>query len=173
MIQLTYEPALDLFHGIFRFLRLRELLPEDRPIHRDHARIIDFYQLFPYRIDGIRLTQAHRRFRKLASEYANRRSYGEQPDDRLLFNRMEPIQVAALDTLAANNLIDAERWRLGEVVPTAGRVAPPLAARVEEANAADHDLVGFLHVLASEYNLTGSDGLKDRTGLMEHRQDAL
>src|SRR5258708_39376761 len=113
MIQLTYEPALDPFHAIFRFLRLRPLLSKDRPIHRDHARILDFYQLFPYHIDAIRLTQLHQRFRRLASEYATRRPYGEQPDDRLLFNRIEPMHVAALDTLAPNNLIDTAAWHLG------------------------------------------------------------
>jgi hypothetical protein len=71
MIQLTYEPALDPFHAIFRFLRLRPLLA--KPIHRDQAHILDFYQLFPYRVDAIRLTQPHRRFRRLTSEYATRR----------------------------------------------------------------------------------------------------
>jgi hypothetical protein len=172
MIQLTYEPAFDPFHGIFRFLRLC-LLIGDRPIHRDQARIVDFFQLFPYRIGAIRLTTAHRRFRQLALEYAIRRHYGEQPDDRLLFNRMEPMQIAALDTLAANGLIDPERWKLSEVVGTGRAIPPPLYSRLEEANAEEHELAEFLRVLATEYNLIGPNGLKDRTGLMEHRQDAL
>ncbi|WP_315766848.1 MULTISPECIES: ABC-three component system middle component 5 [unclassified Bradyrhizobium] len=173
VIQLTYEPALDPFHAIFRFLRLRRLIAKDRPIHRDHARILDFYQLFPYRVDAIRLKQPDRRFRRLASEFATRRPYGEQPDDRLLFNRMEPMQVAALDTLAANNLIDPERWKVGEVLATDQPVPPALAARLEEANYSEHDLADFLHILAVEYDLTGPNGLKARTGLMEHRQDAI
>ena len=173
MIQLTYEPAFDPFHAIFRFLRMRPLLSKDHPVPRDHARIIDFYWLFPYRIEGIRLAQPHRRFRKLAIEYSNRRPYGEQPDDRLLFNRMELIQVAALDTLAAHNLIEPEQWKLGEVVTTEKTIPGDLASRVEEANANEQDLAEFLRVLATEYELTGPSGLKDRTGLMEHRQDAL
>ena len=173
MIQLTYEPALDPFHAMFRFLRLRPLLSKDRPIHRDHARIIDFYQLFPFRIEGIRLEQPHRRFRKLASDYSSRRPYGEQPDDRLLFNRMEPMQIAALDTLASRHLIDVERWKLGEVVATDEEVPADLAYRVRAANTDDHQLAEFLRILATEYDLTGLKGLKDRTGLMEHRQDAL
>jgi hypothetical protein len=37
----------------------------------------------------------------------------------------------------------------------------------------DDGLEEFLRVLASEYNLAGSDGLKDRTGLLEYRHDAV
>ncbi len=83
------------------------------------------------------------------------------------------MQVAALDTLAANNLIDPERWKVGEVLATDQPVPPALAARLEEANYSEHDLADFLHILAVEYDLTGPNGLKARTGLMEHRQDAI
>src|SRR5262249_55290164 len=68
MIQLTYEPALDPYHTTFRFLRLRPVIAQHGPLHRDHARILDFYQLFPFRIAEIRLTPKHRKFRKLAEK---------------------------------------------------------------------------------------------------------
>jgi hypothetical protein len=172
MIQLTYEPALDPYHTAFRFLRLRPIIAQHGPLHRDHARILDFYQLFPFRINEIRLMPKHRRFRKLAETYASAKPYGEQPDSRLLFGRMEPIQVAALDTLAEQNIFSPARWQFNEVSTAEGPIAPELLARLREVHKQDEELEAFLRVLASEYNLAGSDGLKDRTGLLEYRHDA-
>jgi hypothetical protein len=173
MIQLTYEPALDPFHGVFRLLRLRPIASKHGPLARDHVRVLDFYQLFPYRIDGIRLMPQHRKYRRLASEYQTAAPYGGYPEDRFLFNRMEPMQIAAFDTLASLNLIDPARWHAGEVAATSELVPEELAVRIGAANDRDAQLEEFLGVLASEYRLTGANGLKDRTGLMEHRHDAV
>jgi ABC-3C biological conflict system middle component len=173
MAQLTYEPALDPFHAAYRLLRLRPIIAKHGPLHRDHVRILDFYQLFPFRIEGIRLTPQHRRYRKLALDYASIRPYGEQPDDRPLFSRMEPMQSTGLDTLAVNEFIDPERWSVGEVAATTTPLPTDLDARIKEANERDSKLEEFLDVLASEYELMGINGLKDRSGLMEHRYDAL
>ena len=90
MIRLTYEPAFDAFHAAFRASRIRPILRKDKPLHRDHVRIVDFYQLFPHRIKGIRLMPKHRKFHRLAEQYESRQPYGEQPDDKALFDRMEP-----------------------------------------------------------------------------------
>jgi hypothetical protein len=173
MIQLTYEPALDPFHAVYRVLRLRSIIANCGPLPRDHVRILDFYQLFPFCIDHIRLARQHRRFRKLASDYKAAAPYGDQPEDRILFNRMEPMQIAALETLATHGLIDPEQWNIGEVRTTESRIPEALAGRIEAANEHDRELHAFLSVLASEYNLTGVNGLKDRTGLMEYRHDAV
>jgi hypothetical protein len=173
MIQLTYEPAFDAFHAAFRTLRIRAILQKDKPLHRDHVRIIDFYQLFPHRIDGIRLMPQHRKYRRLAESYEGKKPYGEQPDDKLLFDRMEPLQLTAIDTLAAQNFIDRDRWKRGEVIATAKPLPVELSLRIAEANAADAELEAFLQILGSEYELGGTNGLKARTGLLEHRHDAL
>jgi hypothetical protein len=173
MIQLSYQPALDPFHTAFRALRL---LPTIRPIgrlHRDHVRILDFYLLFPFRIEGMRFAHRHRRFRRIAQEFEFRKPYGEQPEDSLMFSRMEPMQHAALETLAEKTLIDTEEWRAGYVAPTDQPLADELRDRVQTANAAESDLIELITALALEYELLGQNGLKDRTGLLEHRYDAV
>lgn len=173
MIQLTYEPALDPFHAVYRLLRLRSIIAQHGPLAKDHVRILDFYQLFPFRIDDIRLTPQHRRYRRLASDYKPAAPYGEQPEARALFNRMEPMQVAALDTLAAHRVLDPEQWNVDLVAATDTPTPESLLARVRAANDKDRQLYEFLGVLASEYDLTGVNGLKDRTSLMEYRHDAV
>jgi len=147
---------------------------ERKPLHRDHVRILDFYLLFPFRIEGIRLTPKHRKYRKLGSKYEMRKPYGDQPDeDGVLFNRMEPMQTAAAETLAARNFLCRSSLDVGIVEASRSHIPPQLASRVAAANEHDADLIEFLEVLAFEYELTGVNGLKDRTTLLDHRYDAV
>ena len=172
MIQLSYQPAFDPFHAVFRLLRLRETVLNGGPLHENHLKILDFYLLFPFRICGIRLRRGHRKFRRLATQYAAAKPYGDQPEDRVLFGRMNTMQTVALDTMSAKRLIDSKKYDLGTVVRTDTIIPDDLAVRVNEANMEGLDLVKFLGVLAREYELLGNDGLKSRSGLMEHRYDA-
>src|ERR1700733_15055520 len=173
MMQLSYQPAFDPYHAIYRFLRLRQSLLPKGTLHRDHFRILDFYLLFPFRIDAIKLKQAHRKFRRLARYFASSKPYGELPDDRLLLGRMDPLQSAAFETMAAKQLIDPKELEVGNITATDRAIPTELSERVETDNAAQKGLIDFLDVLATEYQLLGSDGLKDRTNLLEHRYDAL
>lgn len=172
VIQLTYQPAFDPFHATFRFLRLRQAVLNDASLPRDHLRILDFYLLFPFRVDDVRLFQRHRKFRKLAQQFAHTRPYGELPDDRVLFHRMGSIQGAALDTLANKRLLKADDYSRGLVSSTDEPLPSPLLAKVQELNAQQGELIEFLRALAAEYELLGPNGLKDRTGLLEHAYDA-
>lgn len=170
MIQLSYQAALDPFHALFRLLRLWPILSKG-PLPRETVRILDFYLLFPFRIGEIRIAKPHLRFKRLAKTYAHTKPYGEQPEGRAILNRMEPIQNAALNTLAASCFIDADRLLLGEVRVTNVPIPDDIASRVTAANSIQVDLMEFLGLLASDYNLLGPGGLKDRTGLLEHRYD--
>ncbi len=61
----------------------------------------------------------------------------------------------------------------GELVPTSKAIPDEIARRVTEINAIQQDLIKFLIVLAKEYDLSGPDGLKARTNLIEYRYDAI
>jgi hypothetical protein len=173
MIQLSYQAAFDPFHAMYRGLRILAATETTGSLLVDHARILDFYLLFPFRISEIRLTQQHRRFRRLAVAYQNSRPYGDQPDDAQLLYRMKPMQIAALETLAEKKIIDVQKWRSGSIVRTNESLPPALAVRVGEANATESDLMEAISALGSEYQLLGQNGLKDRTGLLEYRYDAV
>jgi ABC-three component (ABC-3C) system Middle Component 5 len=173
MIQLTFQPAFDPFHAVFRLLRLRPTIAVAGSLHRDHVRILDFYLLFPFKIDGIRLLPEDRKYRRLSSDYQAARTYGHQPGDQIVFNRMATMQTAAIETLAVRNMISRERLDVGHVEATSAPAPKELAVRVGAANERDAELMGFLAVLASRYALTGPDGLKARTNLLEYRYDAV
>lgn len=173
MTSLTFQPALDPFYGTFRFLRLRQVIQQWGPLLLDHARILDFYLLFPFQIRTIRLSQSHQKYKKLSDKYAYLKPYGDQLDPPVLFNRMEPIQFAALETLAARSFLDPRALSAGTVKATAQAMPQEVAMRVEEKNSEQIDLIEFLSILASSYELMGDDGLKARTRLSEYRYDAV
>jgi hypothetical protein len=173
MMQLSFQPAFDPFHTVFRFLRLNEIFSTKEILFPDQLRILDFYLLFPFRIDEIRLPNQHRAFKQIAKKYENVRPYGNLPEDNVLFRRMKPIQYTALETLADRNFLDKDLFFTGKVKAGGKNVPLPLLIRIQEINEIDRDLINFLKFLVQEYPFMGVDGLKHRTKLMEYRYDAV
>ena len=171
MMQLSYEPALDAYHATFRFLRIRERFATIS-VAVDIVRIVDFYLLFPQRLDSFRVLPNHRWLKKLGKTAA-RESYAKQPSDIVLFSRMEEIQLAALETLASAKFIIGAELEKGCFSNSGKRPTEPLWRMLQDANSAEDDLLDGLVVMATEYDLEGPNGLKARTGLMEFRYDAI
>ena len=171
-MHLTYQPAFDAFHTVFRMMRIREDILPPSQLTKDHARIIDFYLLFPFRISGIRLLPRHKKYRKLSEKYQSLKPYGNMPDDRVIFRRMTPIQLSSLDTMAVKGYIDQSRYEHGILKTSEIPLNEALKSRIDAINTTQSDLIEFLAALATEYHLLGADGLKARTGLMEHAYDA-
>jgi hypothetical protein len=170
---LSYQPAFDPYHTVFRMLRLRMAMPRGKVLHSDHFRILDYYLMFPSQMTRIRVQQKHRALRNRAIANAGATPYEQQPDGRLLFNRMKPFQAVAIQGLATRRYIDPSRLEKNEVAFVDREVPPILMDRVTQANADAAPVIGFLSALANEYELSGVGGLKDRTGLMEFRYDSI
>ena len=135
--------------------------------------MLDFYLLFPFLIEDIRLAPKHRKYKKMAQNYERLKPYGEQPESRSLFDRMEPMQIAALETLASRNILEPKLFKESKVQLLLDAVPTELAARAAQANEADQSLIEFLAVFATEYEFLGDNGIKARSGLMEFRYDAI
>jgi hypothetical protein len=173
MVQLSFEPALDPYHTMFRALRLLPTVLPIGKLEREHVRILDFYLVFPFKIPELRLKQEHRRFRSLGARYATQKPYSDQPESAQLFQRMGPVSDAAFQSLAAKGFVDGSEYDLGWVKPIEKWIPDDLENRIQEANSGQQDLMDFLGTLARDYELGGENGLKHRSGLMEHRYDAV
>ena len=172
MIQLTFQAALDPFHSVFRLLRLRGLT-QTHELYRDQLRILDFYMVFPFRVDEIRLTREQRTLKKLAADYASQKPYGELPDSNVLFDRMRPISDAAMATMAARGFYETDALERGDIRDTKKATPAELQERIATLNAEQANLLEFLNTLASSFTFFGPEGLKARTGLIEHRYDSI
>lgn len=170
MSLISFQPAFDVFHTEFRFLRLRRIMTAENPWHLDQLRIADFYLLFFFRIQDVRLSPRHRSMKKRSQQYSFSR-YERQPDDQLLFARMEGVQRAAFETLVSKGFFDADSFVTGFVVDTNLPEPLEISNRIDEINSGQSSLMEDLSGLIEGYPLLGPDGLKSRTQLLEHRYD--
>ena len=171
MNYISYQPAFDVYHTEFRLLRISKFsgLVE---INVEQLRIVDFYLLFFSRLVDVRLAPAHKKIKLLAKKLA-RDTYEMQPDDRLLFARMGVIQAAAFRGLAAGGVIDKGKLAVGLLSLTGEGVSLGVDKRIAEVNAEDEEKMSSLDVLLTQYEISGKNGLKDRTSLMEYKYDAV
>lgn len=173
MMQLTYNEAFDPYHAVFRFMRLHLACDVSARLPFDTLRILDFYLLFPFRLQAMKFFSDDTGWRKISKSYEDHAPYGEMPDDNSIFARMEPFQRAAAASLVYSGHLSADAWNLNEVQFTTGKLPATVTARCAELNTRMADIVGILCQIKARYPLGGRDGLKDRTGLLEHRYDSV
>lgn len=173
MTQLAYNEAFDPYHAAFRFLRLHIGCEISECIPFDTFRILDFYILFPFRIQNMKLLSKDREWRKISRTYSGRAPYGELPDDNSIFSRMEPFQRAAATSLAHHGYLSSKAWEENEIFFNAVSLPNKLDNRCVMLNEGMPDIVKILREILQRYPLNGPGGLKDRTGLLEFRYDSI
>lgn len=169
---ISYQPALDRYHTIFRHLALIRDIAPCLPVDVDKLRILDFYLIFPFRLETFRFKQPQVSFKKIGKAYRSMQPYGGIPDDASLLLRMAPVQALAMDTLAAQALIDPDAYKQGVIVAGEGETPEPLSQSIATFLADNASLFEVIRTLACDYSLLGDDGLKRRSGLMEYKYDA-
>jgi hypothetical protein len=173
MTQLTYNEAFDPYHAAFRFIRLNLACQLHTRTPFDTLRILDFYLLFPFRLQAMRLHSTDTGWRKVSRSYGDQAPYGAMPDDSSIFARMELFQRAAAASLVQSGHLSADAWETDEVEFIALELPTGLAARCNTLNARMADIANILCQIKARYPLGGRDGLKDRTGLLEYRYDSV
>lgn len=173
MIQLSYQPSFDPFHALFRALRLRHLLleVETSTVSVDCFRIVDFYLVFPFRMQDVRFAPSDRKFKKIAKNYDDLRPYGRLPDNDVLFSRMKPFQMAALETAVSTGFFDYDLFKKNKVKFREAEIQSSLKEKIIESNAEQRDLCDVFCNIFSKYSTFGVHGLKSRTGLLDFKYD--
>lgn len=173
MTQLTYNEAFDPYHAVFRFLRLHLACDIRSKLPFDTLRILDFYLLFPFRLQAIKLFASDTGWRKISKSYEDLAPYGAMPEDSTIFARMEPFQRAAATSLAHSGHLAADAWDNNEVQFTSQMLSPAVTERCSAVNSQMTDIINILCQIRARYPLGGRDGLKYRTGLLEYRYDSV
>lgn len=169
---ISYQESFDAHHAIFRLFRIRVAVGSDFELFVDHWRIVDFFMLFPFRLERMQLKTEHRSFRPVLRQLASSRPYETQPDDLVLLRRMEVVQYAAANTLVHEGFLGVEQFERGQLSATDKKIPDTIMESVDERNEADAELTKILVALATEYVFGGADGIKKRSGLLEYRYDA-
>ena len=169
MIQLAFDPAFDPFHAAFRFLRQAAFIG-DRHLPITRSKLLDFFVAEPRRCLGIRLPPALKSAAKKAAE-CQVATYGHRPSAPSLFNRMSPMQDAAIQTLVIHGILDGDAFTRGFFALSENPLPPALADRVEKSNLDQFVLMDFLCNKLDNIPYDGINGLKHRTGIGEYRYD--
>jgi hypothetical protein len=166
---LIYNPAFDLHHSVFRLLQLLTVDPS-RQFEIERLRILDFFLLFPEEIEHIRfpreLMGKRTLFRKKANPYRN------LGNARRVYAEIAPFQLAALQSLAARGLVDADALRDARVVRTNEPLPPALSEAVALRNQHSPELIDLVSSNLAKIPLHGEGGLKARANLQDTRYDA-
>lgn len=164
---LVYHPAFDMNHGMFRMLRLLESNPEHR-LHWDTFRILDLYYLFPHLLADATLPRPLTARKKAFAGTASAYSY--VPSPKMFIQQMRGIHEIVARSLAAKGLLEPAELDASVLART--EVAIPAALATSFAGAeADKALVALLATEIAAIPLNGSNGLKQRTRLLEYRYD--
>lgn len=173
MTQLTYNEAFDPYHAVFRFIRLWKGCGLVGKTHFDMLRIMDFYLLFPFRLQNMSFFSEDLGWRRTSKSYDTQKPYGQLPDDISVFSRMEPFQRAAIASLAHSGVVSSEAWANNQVEFYDAELPANIVNRCVSINGPMQDIISILCELRERYPLLGRNGLKARTGLLEFRYDAV
>jgi hypothetical protein len=165
---LVYHPAFDAYHCVFRLLAIVE---KQASIEIDRLRILDFLLCFPAVVASFRLPQAAMRLRKPAKVADN--PYRTPLNPKTSFDTLAASYDGALACLAAANFIVPASLRAGLVVRTSSLLPDALSQQC--ANLRVREQLFFEQILPAlrDVPLRGPEGLKARSGLLEHRYDTV
>lgn len=164
---LIYHPAFDIYHGVFRLLRILAIAPKQQ-FEIERIRILDFYILFPNELNKFRFPADFKNRRK---NFNSENSYQRINDPKRIFYRLEQYQICALRCLVARQFIDPNMFSEGRVMRTQKPLPSGLNEAVINANKTTQPLVDFFAESLLKIDLYGSGGLKGRSDLFEYRYD--
>ncbi len=165
---LVYHPAYDAYHCLFRLLTILEERPQ---MEVDRLRILDFVLCFPAVLATFKLPQRSAGLRKPARLADN--AYRTPLSPKATFTTLIASQDGALSCLAAASFVVPNRLRENAVERTSAPLPQELQLQAREFR--EREALFFQHILPalSDIPLLGPDGLKARSGLIEHRYDTL
>ena len=171
---ITYNPAFDLYHCIYRMAHIIDRLEADECFEIDKVRIWDFYLLYPsktYEIDV--MPRKEKEVYKAREQYIDRSSnpYEYNGDNRKLFEWIKPFQVSALSCLVSCGILSKEAYLAGNVRVANREALNQFVERAGDFTARERNILSFLSFFSRTMPLSGSNGLKARTKLLESKYD--
>ena len=165
---LTYHPAFDSYHCIFRMLYLLNAM-EEKPFEVDLVKIFDFYLCVPSALSQFRYSSSLSRNKRWGQQLKN--DYNNSNNFKSLFFEVNKIQDEVLVHLTSIELIDNSNYRNGEILFNREKLPNNIQALIKTNKSINADVLDFLITELKDLPLLGRGGIKDRSSLMDHRYD--
>lgn len=171
---ITYNPAFDLYHCIFRMAHIIDRLEANECFDIDKVRIWDFYLLFPSKLYTLSIKRDEKKVREARKLYIakERNPYEYSGDNRKLFEWIKPFQVSALSCLVSCGILNKEAYLSGKVCVADRKALDEFVKHAGDFSARERNVLSFMSLFSRTMPLTGIDGLKARTNLLESKYDA-
>lgn len=172
---ITYNPAFDLYHSIFRMAHIVDRLEDGECFEIDKVRIWDFYLLYPAKVYDIDVKPRKEKEIFQARQHFIEKSdnpYEYNGDNRKLFEWIKPFQISALNCLVSCGILKKEAYLTGRVCVENRDALNAFLEKAGDMTSDERNVLSFLGVFSRMMPLTGTEGLKARTDLLESRYDA-
>lgn len=141
----------------------------------DKVRIWDFYLLYPSKTFDIEVMPRKEKEAYNAREKWIERSsnpYEYSGDNRKLFEWIKPFQISALSCLVSCGILNKDAYLEGNVRVENKEALNQFMQQAGGFTARERNVLSFLSLFSRHMPLTGSNGLKARTNLLEYKYDA-
>lgn len=165
---LTYHPAFDTYHCVLRILRILAAT-ESHNMELDRVRICDYYLCVPSALRSFKFPRNLLHYKKVFSSMVNQ--YNDVPNQRSLFFDLKKSQDASINQLVSIGVIDHELYHSGLLSFKENIMQERIIEATNSATSINDHVAEFVLKELSKIPLLGKDGLKHRSGLMEHRYD--
>lgn len=171
---ITYNPAFDLYHCIFRMIHIIQRLDDNDCLEVDKIRIWDFYVLFPSKTYTIMIRRNEEELKSWRKRYINKTKnpYEYNGDNRKLFDRLRPYQMAALISLVSYGIIDKKHFLNKEIMISNRALLNKFIEKTGALSQTESNTLSFMSLFSKSMSMLGIYGLKSRTNLMESKYDA-
>ncbi|MFT3794425.1 ABC-three component system middle component 5 [Flavobacterium sp.] len=171
---IVYNHAFDLYHTIFRLLHFLNKFENETILEIERIRIWDFYLLFPSKIHEIRLKQNESVVRKIRKEFIkdSNNPYERITDSRKVFEKIKPYQLAALNCIASYGIIDKSLLNQQRISIINKKILTEFVGNFEELSPKERNVITLMTSHFNQVSLFGTEGLKNRTNLIESKYDA-
>lgn len=171
---IVYNQAFDLYHTIFRLLHFLNKFENQTILEIERVRIWDFYFLFPSKIHEIRLKQDESDIRKIRKDFIkdSNNPYERITDNRKIFEKIRPYQQAALNCIASYGIIDKLSLNQQMISIINKDILIEFVNNFEELTPKERNVIALMTTHFNKVSLFGTDGLKNRTNLIESKYDA-
>lgn len=163
---LVYHPAYDAYHCLFRMMAIIERVDK---VEVDKLKMLDFYILFPALLSRVKMPRQFVKIKKDAERIRN--EYHDPINPGITFKDMRHIQDAAIKCMLAAGYISHEEFECGFVSRTKKTLPVNFVIEMDSFIEKKKPYSSFIIEKLATFHLTGPDGLKSRTQLMEHRYD--
>lgn len=171
---IIYQKSFDLYHTVYRMLKLLVHFKGENYIELDRLRIWDYYLLHPNKMQSIRLTREEKDVKSYIKRFITKPNnpYENVLNDRKMFERIKPYQMSAINSLASYGIINKDYLIENRISNIDRDFFTNTEMKFEELSVQEENAIKLLTSHFHQIPLFGMNGLKNKTGLLESKYDA-